>query len=190
MKKAFTLNELLITLAIISLMLVFGIPAFLKFSKNQTLTAASNLVESIFNETQSLSLATQIKSGEMIKSYLFLVDRDNQELKIYEIRQSGTGENAVLDGYEVKKYILANDVKITGISDSAISLGINFDIATRGSINFYLPGTGGINDININGESYFAKGDSSKEEITLTHQKTQKSQKLTIYRETGKIDIE
>ncbi|MCL5795362.1 MAG: prepilin-type N-terminal cleavage/methylation domain-containing protein [Patescibacteria group bacterium] len=181
MKRAFTLNELLITIAIIGLLLIVGIPAFQKFSKSQVLYGAAKDVQNAILETQSLSLAPNSASGGSDLQGYMIVINNNGSYNIYEIKNNS--------GTIFKNFQLSDKLQFAPGS----SIAFYFDIAQRGLISFYQQAQTAGSAIDINGANFTKIIGPQKAEIKINYIDNStlpgKSYTITVYPETALIEV-
>ncbi|MCL5795074.1 MAG: prepilin-type N-terminal cleavage/methylation domain-containing protein [Patescibacteria group bacterium] len=181
MQKAFTLNELLITIAIIGLLLIVGIPAFQRFSKSQVLQNSGKDIQNAILEAQSLSLAPRSASGgNDLQGYMIVISQNERSYNIYEIKNNA--------GTLVKNSQLPDKLKI----DSTIAF--YFDIAQRGLISFYQQAQPtGDNNIDIAGANFTKIPTPQKTEIKIDYIDSStlpgRATTVTVYPETALIEV-
>lgn len=181
--NGFSLNEILITVALVALMLVFGIPAFGKFAKNQAVVGAAQGVQSAILEAQSLALAPQASSQTAgIKSYMTVVNQGSEPYKTYAIKNTASEE--------VKKYSLPKNIVIQSISTGTKAVAINFDIASRGLISFYQQVDSAQAEITIEEKNFAKIADIPSLEIKLTsNNPALKPYLMIVHAETAMMEI-
>lgn len=193
----FTLVELLVTLSIIGLLLVVGIPAFKKFSQNQVLLASAKEAKNAILETQALSLAPKISAGSVsgsLKSYRIVFDSlagDNQSFGIYEIYVDKIG--AETNRSLIKNFQLSQSIKLVNIQSFIMSgtppqevyqadynkkVGIDFNIAQKGLIGF------------INEDAMSSINDIDFIKLNFRDESLNRSYWVKIWSETGLVEIQ
>lgn len=201
MKNGFSLNEILLTIVIISIMMVVGIPAFRNFAKYQTIVNSAKDIQNAILETQSLALAPRSAStADHLKSYAIKFSQNNPSYQIYEMREDNTGTNiAVNNNGPVKNYQLATGMQILSLVNfnnniSYSDVLVNFDISQRGLISFYQRQPEGAQIVGetmtVDGVVYARAENINYLEIKVANsQIPDRTSKVNVWAETGMMEV-
>lgn len=119
-----TLIELVVTIGIISILLVAGIPSYNHFANVNNLNQAVEDVKSAILDTQNFALSPQSNKDPKYDSYqVKLSDGSNNKFNIYQHNTTGSLPNT-----PVKEFTLLSGITFTTASE------IIFSIANRGKI--------------------------------------------------------
>lgn len=120
-KNAFTLIELVVTMAIIVMMAVIALPAFLRYEeKAEYISKVDEVKEAIFQAGVSAQNAEQNVTKIIVKAEV--IDNQPDELTVYK--------NAESDGNIIKKVTIPERIVLTNTNTANISY-ILFEMDTK-----------------------------------------------------------
>lgn len=134
MSKGMTLIELVVTIGIISLLLVAGIPSYNHFTNVNNLNQAVDDVKSAILDTQNFAMSPQSDKETQYDSYSIIISDDSSDNKynIYQYKSEDGSKNnppvkefslpsgIIFEGYNSIKFSISKQGKIDETCDSKI----------------------------------------------------------------------
>lgn len=125
--KGFTLIEILVTIAIVSLLLVISVPNFRDYKYKNDLSRGADLVQSAIYEAKNLALAPQTEKDKDTGYYAISFESDTNIMSLNEVKSE------FVDSPErilVKKFDMPSDISF----EEDITKEIVFSIEEQGKI--------------------------------------------------------